>query len=98
MSNTTAAMDARLVVRDVIQRVYGDATQTVLDDRAASEIVAALREMGWASIDEVGRLIAAAGGEVTISDRLMLSGEEYVVTKEQDFRHGGFIFRSRLAR
>ena len=76
MDQVTSTTDTQAVM-DVLQRVYGDATQTVLDHQAASEVIAELRRRGWASLDDVARIIVAAGGEVTIPDRLMLSGEEY---------------------
>ena len=69
------------IVRDVIQRVYGDASQTVLDYAAAREIVAALRDAGWASLQEVGAIIHAAGGDVTVSGREM--GRDFRVYRNE---------------
>lgn len=83
---------------DVIQRVYGDASRTVLDRRAASEIVKALRERGWASLDEVALLIDAAGGEIVVPSRLMLETKDRVVTKQDDYASGGFKFRVSVER
>ena len=59
--------DSKQLVRDIIQRVYGDATQTVLDDTAATAVISALRRVGWASPEETALLIKAAGGQVTIT-------------------------------
>lgn len=98
MSNITADLDAALIVRDVIQRVYGDATRTVLDHEAAKEIVRALRGLGWASIDEVGMLIEAAGGEVTVSHRILADDRERRVTVQDDFASAGKKFRVSVAR
>lgn len=58
---------ATKIVRDVIQRVYGDATQSDLDFRAAEEILRALQEAGWASLEDVAMLISAAGGEIEVT-------------------------------
>lgn len=54
----------REAVRGILQSGYGDATQTVLDDRVASDILNGLRERGWASPAEVAAIIHAAGGDV----------------------------------
>lgn len=81
------------MVAEVIQRVYGDATQTVLDRRAASEIVAALRTAGWASLDEVALLIEAAGGEITVPGRMLSDTRERRVTRQDDFASLGHKFR-----
>lgn len=62
-------MDWAQVVREEIQRGYGDATQTPLDGHVASEIVSRLRSMGWADPDEVRALVAGAGGEIVVSRR-----------------------------
>lgn len=42
--------DSKRLVRNVIQRVYRDATQTQLDDQAADEVISALRDIGWAEV------------------------------------------------
>ena len=81
------------VVVDTIQRVYGDATQTVLDREAAREIVSALRAAGWASLDEVALLIDAAGGSVTVPKHLAASTERRVVERFESF--DGITFRVR---
>lgn len=57
-------------VAGVIQRVYGDASQTVLDHRCAGQVLAVLREAGWLAPDDVARLVLAAGGEIRVPDRL----------------------------
>lgn len=93
MSNTTAAD----LVAGVIQHVYGDATQTVLDREAASEIISALRGAGWASLDEVAILIEAAGGEIVVPDRLQADGRERRVTVQDDYRAMGRKFRVSVA-
>lgn len=97
MSNLTADLDARLVVQDVIQRVYGDATQTTLDCEAATEIVRALRGMGWASLDDVGMLIEAVGGEITVPHRVLANDRERRVTVQDDYATGK-KFRVSVAR
>lgn len=82
-------MSATKIVQDVIQRVYGDATQTALDHEAAVEILRALRAAGWASLDEVAVLIEAAGGSITVPDRLMGDGRDRVVSRQDDFASMG---------
>lgn len=89
---TQSSENATRIVRDVIQRVYGDATQTVLDQRAAWEIITALRAAGWASIDEVAVLIEAAGGSITVPDDLMLDGRDRRVMRHDDYEARGFRF------
>jgi hypothetical protein len=59
--------DSKQLIRDVIQRIYGDAAQTALDDRAASEIISALREIGWAAPEDTALLIKAAGGRIVVT-------------------------------
>jgi hypothetical protein len=81
----TDPTDPVRVVRDVIQRAYGDATQTPLDHQAASEIVTALRSMGWASLNEVALLIEAAGGSIKVSSRQMLHSSERVVERMDEY-------------
>lgn len=80
------------LVAGVLQRVYGDASQTVLDRRAASEVVSALRNAGWASLDEVAVLIEAAGGSVTVPGSLIHDGRDRRVTSQDDFASGGRTF------
>lgn len=58
----------RGIVRDALQAGYGDATQSILDDRVAGDVLDALREHGWASLTEIAAIILAAGGEVRISE------------------------------
>lgn len=81
------------VVCDAIQRAYGDATRTQLDRTAAAEIVAALRNAGWASLDEVAMLIEAAGGEVVVPAKILGDSRERRVTRQDDFASGGVKFR-----
>jgi len=50
----------------VIQNVYGDATQTVLDRQCAKAIVTSMREAGWMPHNEVASILLAAGGKVEI--------------------------------
>lgn len=88
--NETTATD---LVADVIQRVYGDATQTALDRQAAREIVAALRQAGWASLDEVAMLIQAAGGEIIVPADILSDARERRVTRQDDFATLGHKFR-----
>ena len=56
------------IVANALQSGYGDATQTVLDQRVARKVVRALREVGWCSPDEVALIVEAAGGSVVITD------------------------------
>lgn len=84
------------IVVDVIQRVYGDATQGALDHRAASEIVTALRNAGWADLNAVGAIIAAAGGRVTITERDML--DDWEVWRSEDHAARGIALEARRVR
>jgi hypothetical protein len=81
------------LVASVIQRVYNDASQTVLDRQAASEIVTALQEAGWASLDDVGRLIDAAGGEIVVPGEILHDVRDRQVTRQDDYASGGVKFR-----
>ena len=81
------------LVTDTIQRVYGDATQTALDREAARQIVAALRAAGWASLDEVARLIEAAGGSITVPDHILANDGDRIVERFDTF--DGVTFRVR---
>jgi hypothetical protein len=60
--------DAELVegIADTIQRVYGDATRTVLDHRAAVEIWKYLQVRGVVSENVLAAVIEAAGGKITV--------------------------------
>lgn len=86
-------MTATDLVAGIIQRVYNDASQTVLDRRAANAIITALREAGWASLDDVGRLIEAAGGEIVVPGDLITDTRERRVTRQDDFASHGVKFR-----
>lgn len=59
------------IVMDALQDAYGDASQTVLDRRAAEAALKALRSVGWASPDEVCTLVASAGGRIVLDDRYL---------------------------
>lgn len=61
--------EATQIAADAIQRTYNDASQTVLDHRAASAVVSDLRRAGWMSPQEVAAIVDAAGGRVTLQDR-----------------------------
>lgn len=89
MSEPSTAVD---LVTEVIQRVYGDATQTVLDQKAASEILDALRSAGWASLDEIAILIEAAGGEIVVPHRLAFDFRERRVAVQDDYATPGRKF------
>ena len=79
-------------IRDTIQRVYGDATQTVLDERAAREIWKYLLSVGVAPASGVAMIVAAAGGRVTVTDELLLDPPaEYTV---MDDGHFGKVLRT----
>lgn len=80
------------LVADVLQRVYGDATQTVLDRRAAEEVVEALRRAGWATLDEVAILIESAGGSITVPDLIAGDPRERCVMVTDDYAAGGRRF------
>ena len=84
----------RAAVRDALQAGYGDATQTVLDDQVAGQVMGALRERGWASLDEAALLIAAAGGEIRVPSALRLRGTARMqVERFEDHATGETVFR-----
>lgn len=87
----------REAVRGILQSGYGDATQTVLDDRVASDILNGLRERGWASPAEVAAIIHAAGGDVLVTDRAMMHvyDDDLVLSVEEDFASHGKRLRTR---
>lgn len=93
MNNDTATD----VVARVIQRLYDNATEVVLDREVASEIVKALRDVGWASLNDVARLIEAAGGEIVVPGEILGDNRERRVTKQDDFGSGGVKFRVSIA-
>lgn len=72
----------RRAVRDVIQRGYGDATQTILDDQVAGNILTELKTRGWISLQEVGAIVAASGGEVRVTVKDIMTS--YKVTSYQE--------------
>lgn len=81
---------ARQIAADAIQRTYNDATQTVLDHRAASAVVADLRAAGWMSPQEVAAIVAAAGGNVTLQDEHLMAAWDgsYDLLVGDDFAAG----------
>ena len=66
--------EAQLIdgIANTIQRVYGDAMQTVLDRQAAEEIFNYLRSHGMAPLSVVAAIVKAAGGRVVVPDTLLL--------------------------
>lgn len=80
-------------VRGIIQRTYGDATQTVLDDRCARAIVAHLHHLGWASPAEVARVVAAAGGQVDVNEDVAVS--DYTLETQEILYPPGQRLRAR---
>ena len=84
MSNPTD----RQAVRDALQTGYGDATQTVLDDRVAGQVIQSLRDRGWCSPDEVAAIVLAAGGEVTVPDEILMHADQLQVEVFDDFALG----------
>lgn len=59
-------------IADTIQRVYGDATQTALDRRAAEEIWRFLKARGVAPFSTMAAVVVAAGGEITIPENVLV--------------------------
>jgi len=91
---------ARAAIRATLQQGYGDATQTVLDDKVAGDVLSTLRERGWASIQEVGALILAAGGEIRLTDAVMMTlyrGDAIEVEVHEDPLTRDKVFRARVA-
>lgn len=87
----------RQAVRDTLQKGYGDATQTVLDDRVAGDILQTLRERGWASLDVVAAIIDAAGGEVRLTEAgfMRVGLEDVEVIVHEDPLTGDRVLRTR---
>ena len=88
MSLISEEGNARDEVLRVLTESYGDAATTILDYRAATAIVARLRELGWLSPQEFAVLTLygirdAANTEhkklvsLTISDQAVLAFEEH---------------------
>lgn len=74
-------MDSARAIADVLQREYGDATQTVLDLRVAGAIVAELRALGWADPGEVRAIVAAAGGRVEVPESILRDPPELMLAE-----------------
>ena len=89
---------ARQAVRDTLERVYGHATQTVLDDQAADEIMRTLHQMGYAPLDMVARIIEAAGGSVTLTAQSLNDPRPLEVETYDDPATLGKVFRARRLR
>jgi hypothetical protein len=73
---------ARAEVRSVIQRVYGDATQTVLDHRAAEAIVSALLAAYWIPPTALAGVVLGAGGQAAMDLRPLDGGYELLTWRE----------------
>ena len=87
-------MSDRQAIKAALQQGYGDASQTVLDDRVAGDVLSTLRERGWASLQEVAMLIIAAGGEIRVSDHdMMRTLDNLQVTVHEDFENRERVFR-----
>lgn len=74
-------------IMDTLQRAYGDATQTVLDRAAASEVWKYLLEQGAAPPSTVAHIVAAAGGEIHLSEDMLLA-DSYDLSVFRDQVHG----------
>ncbi|MFD6565372.1 hypothetical protein [Micromonospora profundi] len=61
---------------------YGDATLTPLDLDAARDVIAYLRDQGWADPTVVAGIVEAAGGDVTLTERVMVSAGALRVENE----------------
>lgn len=81
--------DDRTAVRDALQRGYGDATQTVLDDQVAGQVIGALREQGWFTAQEVAAIVLAAGGSVTVPEDLLQQVGDLELMGVDDVGSGG---------
>lgn len=76
--NERASLIAGIAV--TIQRVYGDATSTALDMKAAEEIWKYLQSRGVVPLSGVATLVAAAGGQIAITEDLMIDPPTEVKT------------------
>lgn len=84
----------RAAIRGTLQAGYGDATQTVLDDRVAGAVLSTLRERGWASLDEMALVIMAAGGEIRITHKMQAAlRAESVIETYDDGATGDRVLR-----
>lgn len=73
---------ARAEVRAVIQRVYGDATQTVLDHRAAEAIVSALLAAYWIPPTALAGVVLGVGGQAAMDLRPLDGGYELLTWRD----------------
>jgi len=74
MSLISEESNARDEVLKVLTESYGDASVTILDYRAATAIVARLRELGWLSPQEFAVLALYGVWEVAGNSELRQSG------------------------
>lgn len=84
-------------VMDTLQRVYGDATQTVLDRAAASEVWKYLLQQGVAPPSIVAQIVVVAGGEIHLRED-MLVADSYDLSVFRDPIHGGMKLEARRSR
>ncbi len=82
-------------VCQIIQRAYGDASQTVLDRECALAIIRHLREEGWSPPETVAAIVAAAGGRVEVSDDLL--AEDHDLLASRTFDPPAMVLQSRTA-
>lgn len=84
-SRTSTLEDTKQTIMDTIQRVYGDASQSLLDRKAAVEIVKDFERLGWMDPFTLRAIVAAAGGKIVLeSDQLMDPPEELLLYEQMD--------------
>lgn len=81
-------LDYTQEVADVLQREYGDASQTVLDRKVAAAIIHHLREIGWFSPDEVRAVVASAGGRIDVQERHLVDPPAELHMSVDEFHTG----------
>lgn len=81
-------------IATTIQRVYGDATQTALDRKAAAEIWRYLQERGVMPLSTAAALIEAAGGEIVVPERVLIDPPDEVARSEE-WADGSVRYRTR---
>lgn len=66
-------------IMTIIQKTYGDATQTVLDRRCAEAIEAHIQKAGWTSPEITRAMVASAGGHIDLREADVLDPPDMLI-------------------
>lgn len=80
-------------VREIIQQGYGDGSMDPLARASATKILERLRQMGWATPEEVAYLVEAAGGEIIVTEELV-TREAPMLSRQIDEMDYTIVFRT----